>query len=80
LAGEVERVFATRVETPPDGVNLFSGRDRVVCNAELAGVYARGMVWLWRLIGLRRILALFALRKAWGMYQSRKSRSSASGE
>jgi hypothetical protein len=30
------------------------------------------MIWLWRFIGLRRLLALFALRKAWQMYQSRR--------
>jgi len=29
------------------------------------------MIWLWRFIGLRRLLALFVLRKAWQMYQSR---------
>ena len=31
------------------------------------------MIWLWRFIGLRRLLALFALRKAWQIYQSRKT-------
>jgi hypothetical protein len=30
------------------------------------------MIWLWRFIGLRRLLALFVLRKAWQMYRSRK--------
>jgi hypothetical protein len=33
------------------------------------------MIWLWRLIGLRRLAALFALRKAWRLYQSRKPRA-----
>jgi hypothetical protein len=32
------------------------------------------MIWLWRLIGLRRLLALFALRKAWRMYKSKQTR------
>jgi hypothetical protein len=33
------------------------------------------MIWLWRLIGLRRLAAFFLLRKAWRTYQSRKTRS-----
>ena len=32
----------------------------------------REVIWLWRFIGLRRLVALFALRKAWQMYQARK--------
>jgi hypothetical protein len=33
------------------------------------------MIWLWRVIGLRRLAALFLLRKAWQAYQSRKARN-----
>ncbi len=30
------------------------------------------MFLLWRLLGVRRLLALFVLRKAWRMYKNRK--------
>jgi hypothetical protein len=30
------------------------------------------MFFLWRLLGFRRLLAVFVLRKAWQMYRSRK--------
>jgi hypothetical protein len=33
------------------------------------------VIWLWRLIGLRRLAALFLLRKAWRIYRSRKARA-----
>jgi len=36
------------------------------------------MIWLWRLIGLRRLLALVVLRKAWRMYRSRNAADAAS--
>jgi hypothetical protein len=29
------------------------------------------MIWLWRLIGLRSLLALFVLRRAWRLYRAR---------
>jgi hypothetical protein len=32
------------------------------------------MIWLWRLVGLRRLLALFMLRKVWRAYQARSAR------
>jgi hypothetical protein len=32
------------------------------------------MIWLWRLLGLRKLLALYALRKAWNVYRSRSTR------
>jgi hypothetical protein len=31
------------------------------------------MFFLWRLLGFRRLLAVFVLRRAWRMYQSRRS-------
>ena len=34
----------------------------------------RTMIWLWRLVGLRRLLALFMLRKVWRTYQARSTR------
>jgi hypothetical protein len=33
------------------------------------------MFVLWRLLGLRRLLALLVLRKAWQIYRSRRSSS-----
>jgi len=33
------------------------------------------MIWLWRLLGLRRLLALFVLRKALQRYRARPSRA-----
>jgi hypothetical protein len=30
------------------------------------------MFFLWRLLGFRRLLAVFVLRKVWQMYRSRK--------
>jgi hypothetical protein len=36
------------------------------------------MFVLWRLLGVRRLLALLVLRKAWRMYRSRKLGSSTS--
>ena len=36
------------------------------------------MIWLWRLLGLRRLLALFVLRKAWRMYRARTAADAAS--
>jgi hypothetical protein len=35
------------------------------------------MIWLWRLIGLRKLLALFVLRKAWRMVRSRTAADAA---
>ena len=36
------------------------------------------MIWLWRLIGLRKLLALFVLRKAWRMVRARTAADAAS--
>jgi hypothetical protein len=33
------------------------------------------MIWLWRLLGVRRLLALFVARKAWRMMQTRRRRT-----
>jgi hypothetical protein len=35
------------------------------------------MIWLWRLLGLRRLLALVVLRKAWRLYRSRNAANAA---
>jgi hypothetical protein len=32
------------------------------------------MIWLWRILGLRRLLALFVLRKAWQRYRTPPTR------
>jgi len=33
------------------------------------------MIWLWRFLGLRRVLAVFVVRKAWGMYRESQQRA-----
>jgi hypothetical protein len=35
------------------------------------------MIWLWRLLGARKLLALFVARKAWRMIRARRQRSGA---
>ncbi len=35
------------------------------------------MIWLWRLLGARRLLALFVARRAWRMIQARRGRPGA---
>ena len=33
------------------------------------------MIWLWRLLGVRRLLALFVARRAWRTIQARRRRT-----
>jgi len=33
------------------------------------------MIWLWRFLGLRRVLAVFVVRKAWRMYRESQQRA-----
>jgi hypothetical protein len=31
------------------------------------------VIWLWRFLGVRRLLMLFVLRRVWRLYQSRRT-------